>query len=141
MPMARTFSVPESIRCDGCDERRVDAAAQGDEGFAEAAFADVVAGAQDQSMIGGFSVVVGRIGDCGRTERIDDHEVFFKRFCLRDEVTVRVYGDGGAIEDEAVVAADLIAHEHGDAVATGNGGQHLAADFALGMPERATRTG
>ena len=43
--------------------------------------------------------------------------------------------EGRAIEDEAVVAADLVAHEDGDVVAMGNGGEHLAAHFALGVPE------
>ena len=50
-----------------------------------------------------------------------------------------IEGQRGAVEDEAVVAADLVAHEDGNAVAPGDGGQHLAAHFALGMPERRGR--
>ena len=57
----------ERVCGDGRDEGGVDAAAEGDEDFAEAAFADVVAGAEDERVIGGLGVVVGRLGDCGRT--------------------------------------------------------------------------
>ena len=49
----------EGVDGDGGDEGGVDAAAEGDERLAEAAFADVVAGAEDQGAIGGFGVVVG----------------------------------------------------------------------------------
>ena len=48
---------------DGGDERGVDAAAERDEGFAEAAFAHVVARAENQGAIGGFGVVFIWIGD------------------------------------------------------------------------------
>ena len=54
----------EGVGGDGGDECGVDAAAQGDEGFAEAAFAHVIACAEHQRAIGGLGVVLMRIRRC-----------------------------------------------------------------------------
>ena len=119
----------------GGNQRGIDAAAQGDERFAEAALAHVVARSQHQRAIGGFGVVLCGSGDRRRVERIDDDQIFFEGGGLRNQFSARIQGQRGAVEDEAVVAAHLVAHEHRDAVAPGNGSQHLAADVALGVPE------
>src|SRR5208282_1871995 len=58
---------------------------------------------------------------------------------LRDELAARIESQRGTVEDEAVVAAGLVAHEHRDAVAAGDGGQHFAANGALVVPERRGR--
>ena len=68
----------KSIGGNGGDERGVDAAAERDEGFAEAAFAHIVARAENQGAIGGLGVVFKWIEDLRPIEGIDDHQVFFE---------------------------------------------------------------
>ena len=75
------------------------------------------------------------VGHGRRGEGIENDQVFLKRGGLRNQLSARIQGQRGAVEDEAVVAAHLVGHEHRHAVAAGNGGQHLAADGALGVPE------
>ena len=61
MPTPMTFSRPTRFDCDGGGERGIDAAAQADEHAREAAFADVVASAEDESLVDSF-VFVGEVG-------------------------------------------------------------------------------
>ena len=49
---------------------------------------------------------------------------------------LRIQGQRGAVEDQAVVAAHLIRHQHRNAVAARDRGQHFPAHGPLGVPER-----
>ena len=51
-----------------------------------------------------------------------------------EEFAVRADGEAGAVEDERVVAADLVDHDDRNAVALGDGGEHVEADLALVAP-------
>ncbi len=126
---------PEGVGGDGGDQGGVDAAAESDNGLFEAALAHVIAGADDQSAIRRFGVVGGRLGHGVGVAWIDDDQILFKRGGLGDQFAARIQCQRGAVEDEAVVAAHLVGEKHGDPVASSDGGQHLAADFALGVPE------
>ena len=87
-------------------------------------------------MVGGGGVVVfrrGRRGDGAGC--VDKHQVLGERGGLRQQMTLRIERQRRAVEDQAVVAAHLVDHDHGDAIAMGDGGQHLAADAALTVPE------
>ena len=85
----------------GGDQGGVDAATEGDEDLAEAAFAYVVAGAKDKSPIGRFGVVFG--ADRGGAVRDREDEVFAKGFGLRDEVALSV----DAIEEPSKMRLSL----------------------------------
>ena len=121
---------------DGGYESGIDAAAQAHDGFAEAAFAHIITRAQHQGAIGGLGGIVYRNRNRRGVEGIDKNHIFDERSRLRDQFAAPVECEGRAVEDQAVVAAHLIAHQHRNAVAAGDGGQHLTADGALGVPER-----
>ncbi len=72
-------------------------------------------------------------------EWIDHNQILFERGSLRNQLAVRVEGQRGAVEDQAVVAAHLVAHQHRNSVAPGNRRQHLAAHGPLAVPERRRR--
>ena len=77
--------------------------------FAKAALAHVIASAQHQRAIGGFSLVVIGKRHRRRAEGIDDDQVFLERRGLRDQLSARIQRQRGAVEDKAVVAANLVA--------------------------------
>ena len=88
MPMPRTFSASEGFDGDGGDEGGVDASAKADEGFVEAAFADIVTGAEDEGVpAAAMSSERGR-GDRGAWAGIDEDEVFGEGSCLGDDSPV-----------------------------------------------------
>ena len=126
----------EGFGGDGGHQGRVDAAAQAYEGLAKAAFAHVIARAQNQGAVGGLGVVVFGNRHGRRVEGVDDDQVFLERGGLRNQLAARIEGQRGAVEDEAVVAAHLVRHQHRNRVAAGDSGQHLAPDGSLGVPKR-----
>src|SRR5271165_548768 len=67
-----------------------------------------------------------------------DH-VFGKRSGLSEELAVGVKGKAGAVEDQAIVPADLIHHGDRHAVMPSNSGEHLAAKLTLAERERRGR--
>ncbi len=125
----------EGIGGNGRDERGIDASAEADKGLFEPAFAHIVAGAEDQGAVGGGGIVVLGDGQDGGIKGVDDDQVFSEGGGLGNQFPARVQGEGGAVEDEAVVATHLVGHEHGHAVAARDGRQHFAANGALGVPE------
>ena len=126
----------EGLGSDGGHQSGVDAAAQTHNGLAEAAFAHVIACAKHQGAISGLSIIVFRNRDWRGVEGIDENQILDERSGLCNQLAAPIEREGGAVKDQAVVAAHLIAHQHRNAVAAGHGGQHLAADGALGVPER-----
>ena len=68
----------ESIGGDGGDERGVDAAAQADDYFAEAAFAHVIARTKHKRAIGSFGFVVLGHRNGRSVEGIDDDQVLLE---------------------------------------------------------------
>src|SRR5579864_6072883 len=71
--------------------------------------------------------------------RIEIDQVFFKREPLRDYIAFTIEDQAGAIEDETVVAANLVDQNNGDFMLPGDAGQHVTAQFALADPERRGR--
>ena len=138
--MPITFSGTECIHGNGGNERRVNAAAQTYQDFREAAFANVVARTQHQSVIDFriFSFHDCR-QRCRRRFRIDDNEIFFERSRPRHDGAVIRNRKTAAIKYQAVVAAHLVHHQHHCVVPLGNGRQHLLPQFAL--PFKVGRSG
>ena len=68
--------------------------------------------------------------------RLEADQVFFKGTTLRDDFSFGVENDAGSVEDQAVVAADLIHHRNRNLVLARDRGQHVAAHFAFADPER-----
>ncbi len=123
---------------DGGDEGGVDAAAEAYEGFREAALLNVVAGAEDERGPGGGDVVFffgGGGGEGGWSFGVEEDKVFGEGGGLGDEAAVGAEGERGAVEDERIVSADLVAHGDDGVVALGEGAEHLAADGSLALPE------
>ena len=71
-------------------------------------------------------------GGCGA---LDHHDVFREGSSLSDERAVGSDAERGAIEDEAVVAADLVADEDRQMMAFGDGREHALAGEDLAVPE------
>ncbi len=124
---------------DGRHQRRVNAAAQGHQGLVKAAFAHIIARAQHQRVVSGRGIVLIRHGHLRSIKGIDQHQVLLERGCLGNQLAVRIQGQRGAVEEQAVVAAHLVGHQHGYAVPPRNCRQHLAAHGALAVPVRRRR--
>ena len=75
----------------------------------------------------------------GESLGIEIDKIFFERPSLRDDVAFRIEHDAGAIEDQAVIAPDLIDQRDRNLVVACDGNQHVAAQFALADPERRRR--
>ena len=58
-----------------------------------------------------------------------------ERLSARYDFTGPVEHNAGAIEDQAVIATDLVHHHNRNAIIAGNGSEHLAAELALAYPE------
>ena len=129
----------QRVGSDRRHQRGIDAAAQRHDGFAEAAFAHIIASAQNQRAVSRLRVVgrrfLNRLGVAG----IDNHQVLFKRSGLGDQFSARIQGQRRPIKDQAVVAAHLVAQQHRNAVAPSDGRQHLPSQLALRVPERRRR--
>ena len=125
---------------DGRHQGGVDAAAEADDDLAEAAFAHVVARAQHQRAVGGLGVVVFGNRHRRRIERIDDDQVLCET--MRPARSAR-RAHSSASEEPSKIRLSLpptwLHISTGMRVAAGDGGQHLAADGALGVPERRRR--
>src|ERR1700722_5647473 len=67
--------------------------------------------------------------------RIEVDEIFFEGTSLRDDVAFRVENDARSIEQQAVIAPDLIDHGDWNFVLTSDRRQHVAAQFTLTNPE------
>src|SRR5208337_2548444 len=108
-------------------------------GFTKTALANVIPRAQDKRVVGGRGVVLFWLGQRRsidmRIRWIDHHMVLLERGGLCDYLPVCIEGERRTIEDQTVVAAHLVAHEHRHTIAPGNGRQHLAANRTLRVPE------
>ena len=67
---------------------------------------------------------------------IKQHKIFFERLRLRQDSSIGSDHDAGAVEDQAVVASHLIAHDDRYSEISGNSLQHLFAGFTLVNRER-----
>ena len=65
---------------------------------------------------------------------VEEDYVFGEGGGLRDDFAFGVEDEGGAVEDEGVVAADLVDHDDEGIVAAGEGGEHVLAHLALAAP-------
>ena len=67
--------------------------------------------------------------------RVEVHDIFLKRFPLCHDLSGRIQNHTGAIEYQAVVAPNLVHHDHRHLVMLGDGGQHPSPKLALPNPE------
>ena len=90
MPSVRTFSRPRASAAIAATSAESMPPLSPTDHFGETAFPDVVARAQDQRMVNGFvfglsaAAWMSPVSDSG----IDKNQIFFKRFCLRDHLSV-----------------------------------------------------
>jgi len=104
----------EGIDGEGGGEGGVDAAGQAEHDGFEAALADVIAQAEDQGFKDGFDSGGGGFASGARFSReIDDQQVFLEIFGLGEDLAGWVEDEAVAVEDEFVVAADLIDIDQG----------------------------
>src|SRR5207248_10833237 len=109
-----------------------DATAKADDYLFETALANVILRSKYQSGIrSGFGVGRLRMKVPMQGLGIKQHEILFKRFCLRQDDAIGTDHDARAIEDQAVIPADLITHHYRHAEVGSDGLQHLFADFSL----------
>ncbi len=126
----------DGVGSDGGSERRIDSAAETDDGFLKSALPHVVARAQDQRSIhAGFLTFDLLVQVASQGLGIEVDQVFFEGTALRDDVAFRVENDAGAVKDQAVVASDLIDQRDRNFMMARDGGQHVAAQFALADPK------
>ncbi len=105
-----------------------------DEDAAKAGLADVIANAEHERLPVQATSVCERRGDGGRG-CVEQNEVFCKGGGLRGHVTLGREGERGAVEEEAIVAADLVDHGDRNAVTLCEGGEHAAPGGLLAAPE------
>ena len=123
-------------------ERGIDASAESDDRPLEAAFVDVVSRAQNQRFIrAGFFTRNLRVhvpSDFLRIEflGVEIDQVFLERLRLRDHLSVGRNHQARSVEDQAVVAPDLVHHRDRNFLILCDGRQHVAAQFALAQPKR-----
>lgn len=98
---------------DGGGEGGVDSAGEAEDDGGEAAFADVIAQAEDQGFKDGFDAAGGSVQGSGGIGEVGDEEVFFEIFGLGDDFAGGVEDDAVAVEDELIVAADLVDVDQG----------------------------
>ncbi len=93
---------------------------------------NVIAGSENQSFVGAgfFSGDLG-MHVAGEFVGIEIDQVFFEGLRLGKDLTVRADDHAGSVENEAVVASDLVDHGDGDFLIARDGGEHIAAQFAL----------
>ena len=125
----------QGIGSNGRHQRGIDAAAEAHQDFLEATLAHIIARSQHQGAVGSLGVILFGNGYGRRIEGIDQNQILCKRCGLGDQLTARIECQRGAVEDQAVVAAHLIGEQQGNAVAEGDGREHLAAHGALAVPE------
>ncbi len=76
---------------------------------------------------------------CGIGVEINDQHIFFEAFGARQEAALGVEGATSAIEDQIVIAANLIDVGEGKAVAARHLPEHALAQFLLACGERRRR--
>jgi len=129
---AEDIFLAEGVHGDGGDDGGVHSPAEADDCFAEIAFADVVSGAGDDRLVGVGDFFLGlRVDIAFAGDRVEEDEVFFEGFGLRGDVAVGGEGHAGAVEDERIVAADLVDVDDRPAVLLGDGAKHFDAQGAL----------
>ena len=142
MPTPTTFSLPTRVGRDDGGKRRIDTAAQSQQHAPEAAFADVVAGAEDQSFVHGLALVgeilvlvaqvgqvhdlpcaglLGRSGTC--PTGIDKHQVVAEGCGGGDDAALGIHGKTAAVEHQGVIAANLVHVDQRNPVAFGGSGE------------------
>ncbi len=100
--------------------------------FAEAAFADVIARADDQGAESGFVFVFDKGADIAFAgDAVEEDQSSSKTFRAGGYAAVGHEGDARAVEDQAVVAADLIDVNDGDVMFARDGLQHVVTERAL----------
>ena len=96
----------------------------------------VVASAQDQGGVDtGFIACDLLVHVAGQSLGIEIDEIFFAGAALGDDFAFCVQHQAGAVEDQAVISANLIHHHDRHFVLAGDVGQHVAPKFALANPE------
>jgi len=122
----------QGVDSDGGNQRRIDASAQPHQHLGKTALADVVAGAQNQRLVD-CRVLAGvdRAAIAGQRRAVEKDQVFGKGPRLGDDRAIGTEGETGSVKNQAVVAAHLVDHHHGSAMAPGNRGQHAVAQFPL----------
>ena len=130
----------ESGNGDGGDDGGVHTTAEADDGLGEFAFADVVARAEDESLVGAGDFVGRLLVDVAFAGGgVEEDEVFFEGFGLGADFAGGGEGDARAIEDQGVVAADLVDVDDGTLVMEGGGTKHAQAEETLVDGDRAKR--
>ena len=131
-----TFSGANGFGCDASRQSGIDAAAQSDGHALESALAHIVASAKDQGGVGaGFFSWNLLVNFAGELVGVEVDQIFFEGLALGDDFAGIIQHEAGAVKDQAVIAADLVDHDDRHLVVTGDGGQHLAAEFALAHPK------
>ena len=134
---------PQRLGCQRRGERRVDAAGQAKDDRREPALADVVAKAEPKRVPRLF---LTRCADrrqnrnpLGLCRHIDDHERLFEVVGAQEQVAAGVEPQRVAVEDQLVVAADLIEVEKRHAMACRVLADHVAPDGRLAHLEGTRR--
>ena len=130
----------ERLGGDRGGQRRVDAAGEPEHRAGEAALARVVARAEHQRAPDlRLDVEVGRRRHRRRAREIADHHVGVERAAARERRAVGAEHAAAAVEDEIVVAAELVHVGDRQAVLQRHAAQHLFAPPVLAGRERRRR--
>ena len=99
----------QGLSGDSRHQRGVDAPAETYQDFLKSAFAYVIPRAQNKSAIGGLGIVLLGSGQWLRSEWVNENQILFKGCSLGNQLSASIQSQRGAIEDQAVVAAHLVA--------------------------------
>src|SRR4029077_17094184 len=127
----------ERIDRDRRGERGVDASPQSDNRPLEATLVDIVSRPQNQGFIrAGLFAPDLWVHISGELLGVEIDQVFLERLPLRDHLSVGCDHEARSVEDQAVVAPDLVYHGNRYFLILRDSREHVVAQFALTQPKR-----
>ena len=129
----------ERFHCQGRGDGGINAARKPDHHVLETAFADVVAEAEDQAAPDFFGVIVRSNRIARLPVQVHHGVVLFERWRAEDRFSVAIDDDGRSVEEQLVVATDLIHIDERDVVAHGDLREEVVTRFSLSSIERRGR--
>src|SRR5258708_38886626 len=129
---AQNVFFAEGVDGDGRYNSGVNAAAEADDGLAEIAFADVVPRAGDNGLVGvGDFFFCLRVDVAFARDRVEQDNIFLEGFGLRCDMAVGGESHAGAVENERIVAADLVNVNDRAGMLLGDGAKNFYTQGAL----------
>src|SRR3984957_6576869 len=122
----------QRVHSNGSYQRGINTSAESNQSFGESTLAHIVPGAQDESLVNSRVLAgIDRPPVAGERRTVEIHQVFFKRARLGNDGPIGAERNAGSVKNQAVVATDLVNHDHRSMVPCCNGSQHPVAQLPL----------